>query len=430
MRNSILYLTLFIVFSSFTSIGKNEVDVISYNIVMKLDTIERKLEVQNDMNIENSGNSKVIKFLFWDNIKINNIQLNGKNLNYKHANDTLYINIGTVTKIKLALNYTIPIDSLFTFNKYKIIALTRSAWWCPFISDDLSALHSKITVPGGYIVYSSGELINYSETANGNCFEYYNSINSGLPFIIAPESYYKQVSKKQDSISIKYYFHNTDNALTNSIINESLATIHFCVNYIGNYNRSQLTYIEYPGFPSAQGLETFVIMGSDFIKYYPQMKYWVAHETIHEWIGAGYFNSMNKSSENCRFMEESLTEYIRYLYLEKTFGKDSLAGQIKHMIKIYNTEIKGTDQDVAISVNLPNRVTYCVGPLIFHMVHKDMGEENWHNFIRSLYSKYYGKMIDYNVFRKELSMFANQSVITKMEKSIGSKGIPVEITGY
>jgi hypothetical protein len=430
MRNSIFFLILLIVFSSFYSIGKNEADVISYSIVMKLDTVARKLEVQNVINIENSGSSKICTFLFWNNIKINNAQLNGKNLDYKFDNDTLSVNIGSAKKIKLTLNYTIPIDSLITFHKYGIIALTRGNWWCPFISDDISALHSKITVPGGFIVYSSGELINYSETANGNYFEYYNFINSGLPIIIAPENYYKQVSKKQDNISIKYYFHNPDHALTNSIIDESLATIHFCVNYIGNYNRSQLTYIEYPGFPSAQALETFVMMGSDFIKYYPQMKYWVAHETIHEWMGAGYFNAMSKSNKYGRFIEESLTEYMRYLYLEKTFGQDSLAGQIKHMINVFNNEIKGTDQDVPILVNLPNRVTYCVGPLIFHVVRKEMGEENWHNFIKSLYSKYYGKMIDYNDFRKELSIFTNQSVISKMEKSIESKGIPIEITGY
>jgi hypothetical protein len=121
---------------------------------------------------------------------------------------------------------------------------------------------------------------------------------------------------------------------------------------------------------------------------------------------------------------------MRYLYLEKTFGQDSLAGQIKHMINVYNSEIKGTDQDVPISVNLPNRVTYCVGPLIFHVVRKEMGEENWHNFIRLLYAKNFGKMIDYNDFRKELSIYANQSVISKMEKSIESKGIPIEISGY
>jgi hypothetical protein len=431
MKNPNLWLFLFIIFSSYNAICKNDPDIISYNIVIKLDTVSRNLEVQTDILIDNPDTSSVLKFLFWESIKINKAQINDKKLDYRYANDTLYLNIGSRKKNVLTLHYSIPIDSLIIFKQYKIIALNRSGWWCPFMKDDLSELHSKITVPKGYKVYSSGELVSYDETSSGNCFRYYNKINSGLPLFIAPEGYYKEVDKKQDHILIKYLFHNPDTVLTNSIIKESLSTIHFCADYIGNYNRPQLTYIEFPGFPSAQGLETFVLMGSDFIKYfglYPQMRFWVAHETIHQWIGAGYFNAVYKSPQNGRFIEESFTEFVRDIYLEKTFGEDSLAGQIRDRINIYNKEIKGKDQDVPVSVNMPNRVTYVIGSLIFHVVRMEMGEDNWHNFIRSLYAKNYGRMIDYNDFRNELSLFANQSVINKMENNIIMKGIPTEIT--
>ena len=104
-----------------------------------------------------------------------------------------------------------------------------------------------------------------------------------------------------------------------------------------------------------------------------------------------------------------------------------MTGQIRDVVNIYNKQIKGTDQDVPISSNLPNRVAYCVGPLIFHVVRMKIGEDNWQKFISSLYAKYYGKMIDYDIFKKELSVYADSAVISNMENELETKGIPKEI---
>jgi aminopeptidase N len=430
MKKSILFLVLFIVLCSFDRIKKNDIDITSYNIVMKLDTVSRKLEIQTDMLIEIPNTSKIIKLLFSDLMKIDKATINGNKLDYTHTNDTLFANVGSLNKIKLTLNYSLPIDS---FKNDKMFALTRAMKWCPFVRDDVSELTFKITLPKGYKAYSSGELISNNETNNSNYYEFHNKLNSGLPLFIAPTAYYKETDKKQNNISIRYYFHNPDTELNNSIIKESLKAIDFCVHYIGGYNRTQLTYIEFPTFPMAQSLETFLMMGTDFIKMfgkYPDMKFWVAHETIHQWIGVGYFDAIYTSPKYSRFIEESLTEYMRYIYLEKNFGKDSLADQIKDVVNIYNKQIKGTDQDVPISSNSPNRVTYCVGPLILHVVRMKIGEDNWQKFISSLYSKYYGKIIDYDIFKKELSVYADSTVISNMENELEAKGIPKEIASH
>ncbi len=427
MKKSILFLVLFIVLCSFDRIKKNDIDITSYNVVMKLDTVSRKLEIQTNIVLENPDTLKVVKLLFSHKMKINKAQINGKTLDYTFTNDTLFAKVGSINKMELILNYTLPIDS---FKNDKMFALTRAMKWCPFVRDNVSELNLKIALPKGYKAYSSGELISNNETNDSCYYEFYNKLNSGLPLFIAPTAYYNETDKKQDNISIKYYFHNPDTALDNSIIKESLKSIDFCVQYIGSYNRTQLTYIEFPTFPSAQSLETFLMMGTDFIKMfgkYPDMKFWVSHETIHQWIGVGYFDAIYTSPKYSRFIEESLTEFMRDIYLEKTYGKDSLAGQIKDRINIYNKEIKGTDQDVAVSSNAANRVTYVLGPLILHVVRMKIGDDNWQKFISSFYSKYYGKIIDYDIFKKELSVYADSTVISNMENELETKGIPKEI---
>jgi len=94
------------------------------------------------------------------------------------------------------------------------------------------------------------------------------------------------------------------------------------------------------------------------------------------------------------------------------------------MVDIYNHEIKGTNQDVPVSVNQPNRITYCVGPLIFHVLRMDIGQEKFRNFIRTLYARYYGHNIDYDDFKKMLGRFASKEVISKMERSVEKTGLP------
>lgn len=163
---------------------------------------------------------------------------------------------------------------------------------------------------------------------------------------------------------------------------------------------------------------------------YPDIRFWPTHETIHQWVGAGYFNTISKNTKNRWFIEESLTEYLRYVYVEKTYGTDSLKIEIKKSIDYYNKQIKGTSQDVSISANLPNDITYCIGPLIFHTVRMEMGDENWHKFIQKLYANNYGNVIDYNMFKKLLSKYAGYSIIQKMEDRMNTKGVPKEFCNY
>ena len=232
--------------------------------------------------VDTNHNTKLFLASFID---IDSAKVNGRKLKYSRDGDTLCLQISIVKSNKLTFWYSIPIDS---FMYDKAIVLTRGMKWCPYLQDNISALNSEVTVPVGYKVYSSGSLESKSMEENNIIYKYSNRINSGLPFIIAPIDYYSETTKHQNGFSIKYCFLNKDTSLQNSIIKESLSTLDFCTKYIGNYQRKQLTYIEVPNFGSAQSLETFILMSSEFIKYFglsQNMRFWVSHETIHQWIG-------------------------------------------------------------------------------------------------------------------------------------------------
>ena len=70
MKNSVLFLILFIVLCSFNVIKNDDAHIVSYNIVMKLDTVNRKIEIQTVLQIEKPDTSPVINLLFSDVVKI------------------------------------------------------------------------------------------------------------------------------------------------------------------------------------------------------------------------------------------------------------------------------------------------------------------------------------------------------------------------
>ncbi len=432
MKKLISFIILAISIYSCSRKSNHEIDIISYTINMNMDTISRKLDIKTEIEIHNTDTTGKIKFLFCDWIKINKAQINGNDIEFRRNNDTLIINTENYKSINLSFDYALALDSFIQDKQGQVFALTRALKWCPFIYDDISELCSNITVPKGYKVYTSGNLIKQIDNVESQQYKFHNKLNAGLPFVFAPENFYKETVKKQNGTNLKFYFHNPDTLLTNLIINECLLSFEFCTKYIGKYKKPNLTYIELPGINYSQSLETFVLMGSDFINYfgiYPSIRFWPSHETIHQWIGSGYFNTISKNKHNRWFIEESLTEYVRYTFVEMSHGKDSLDTEIKNSIDYYNKNVKDTEQDVSISTNLPNDIVYIVGPLVLHTIRLEIGDSKWQSFISKLYADNYGKVIDYNKFKNTLSLYANPSVIEKMENSMNKKGIPKEYIG-
>ena len=335
---------LFIVLSFF-SCKRNENwkpkerNIQSYDISIYLDTTNRLLQIETLIKLEKPDSLNKIDFLFSDFASIEEVKLNARKTNkYVHDNDTLFIELLPLEKIDIFIVYSLPIDS---FENDGNIILTRPMKWCPFVYDDISSLKMKIILPANYKAYSSGREIN----SDNNIFEFYNELNAGFPVIMAKDEYYSEYKKNIENIEIIFAFHNNDSALIHSIMNECVSTIKFCNDFIGNYNKDKLTFIEFPNAGYCQSIETFILAGEVFVDYYntyPQMKFWVSHETIHQWIGAGFFTPIKNETKLTWFITESLTEYIRYQYIEKQYGADSLQQLIKQSVNEYETEIKCT----------------------------------------------------------------------------------------
>ena len=402
-------------------------EIISYRLDMKLDSAGRLLNVQALIHLAKNDSAREVRLNFADIIPIHKATCNGDTIVYRRSQDGLLFQLPPVRKCKLQFDYTLETDS---FKSDRVIALVRARKWLPYFFDNVASSEINLTVPAQYYAYSSGIQHDYQFDGVNREYHFNVKVNAGIPLFIAPVDYYTEVSQQWKGKQLCYFFHTTDTAKANTVARESLLAFRFAYRFIGKYRPTTFTYIEFPGFDFCQSMPGFVLMGPEYITNVnkPDKRYWVGHETLHQWVGNGYFTALYNHSSYGRFMEESLTEYLRMVCLQKSFGDDTLKAMLHENCRIYNTYIKGTAEDLPIAANRPNWVTYTVGPLIWHLVRQEMGDKKWQHFIRKLYSKYYGKVIDYSVFRRQLTKFASEETVLKMEQYLNAKGIPTEFS--
>ena len=404
----------------------------SYDIKAKFNADSGNLNVIAKIQLKLlDHNSDEINFLFSKYALITNFKIISNKKLYsvftESRNDSIFIklpnNIKKDSIIILYLEYQIP-TYYFTYNK--VFRVYRSIRWCPLQYDVISKLNIEITTPKNYEAFSSGDLINIKDSSEFIIYNWKNDYNSGLPLVITPINYYHKRSFTINNKTLTFNYLNNDTNLINEIFNDATNSFKYYNKTIGDYGHNTLGIYEIPDSGGyAMSLESFMVIGNVILNQSKDSylgSWWVSHEIAHQWIGSGYENSFNTSLS--LLIEEGLTEYMRYLFIEDKYGKDSLNNLIKDLQIEFNHEILNKVSDVPISTNIPYRSLYIKGPLIFHYVRKQIGKDNFIKFVRTLYTKYYGQTINYAIFKSELSKFdKGGKIVKRMEEMTEMKGV-------
>ena len=356
---------------------------------------------------------------------IKEITFDDQNIEIGHSGDRL-IFPSIHKKSKIHIEYVLPLEQ---FGKDKAYIFTRASKWFPFKYDVVSGLNFKISIPNQYKVYSCGNIGIIDSSDTSDTYRIINTTNISFAFIVAPANYYSHIPKVVKGKKIDFYFINKDPSIQNFIMSESCETFEYCTAMLGEYPRDNLIVIEFPGLHYCQSLEGLLIAGSWYVDNVQnqKMRFWPSHEMIHQWIGSGMHITIKDDNELRWFMEESLTEYLRMCMIEDTCGSDSLLAVLRSSVEEYHNNIKGTEKDVSIYENIPNRIIYLIGPLYFDYIRRLLGEDTWRKFIRELYSVNIDKIITYKDFRNTLSKYLSIEAISKIENLLKSRGIPDKI---
>lgn len=349
-------------------------------------------------------------------------EFNGKDSLLLMFNNVIYPSNKHILRFK----YTFPANNL---NDSSII-IDRGHRWYPLILDQIAAFKLSCNVPKGYQVLVSGNLISAIDEEDSRTFVWESqSAVFKIPLIIFNSALFKKAELDSMDISIDFYYLNADSIEVLSIITEAAKCINYFSKHIGSYAYKKLTFIEvtrWEGINTGSGL---IMIGSQSLEMMKQKYYDVLNLTIaQQWIGAGVFAKYG--TPGFWFLSLSLPHYLRLMYIQQTQGEESFLKALNEPILKFKA-FAGKENDIPIiDIESPNSreksiVLYGKGPYVINIIKSAMGNEKWLSFIQNLYKSFYGGILTYSEFEKQIAEYdENGNILTLLKELVEQKGMP------
>lgn len=414
----------------------HDINITSYDLDVEYDIETDTLKIEARLEIKKLPENKGIFLYFSSRADINRIgiysgQRSLSTIDYEYiGQDSLLIHLPK--EEVMAENITLEFD--YALRAYALengMALFRREYrWYPLLYGESSYWRIRANVPKEHKVVSVGQIV--SETS----FPDYEKITwktdiplTSFPLIIFSTDIYEETILQVYDIPITFYFYSADSITVNGIISQICESFKFYNDFLGEYAHSQLTFVELPPpLEFGQSLGSLVMAGGIFIQYFTRgFDGWAAHEVAHEWIGHGIF--FKPYAKGRGFVEESLTEYLRLMYIEHSEGGEALKETMCEALERYKPVI-GTERDIPIlDIYYPMgkyaMIIHTKGPYVIHKLRKSIGDEDWHNLLREMYDNFLGKYFTYNDFEELISKYDDDgTILSSLRKKLTTKGMP------
>lgn len=340
-------------------------------------------------------------------MKVSAVTLQGKPLTFNHINNKIKISLPE-NQAKDVQNLTIvyegvPADGLIiSKNKFGDRTFFGDNWpnrahhWLPVIDhpSDKATCDFKVIAPSQYKVIANGKLIEESDLMNGNRLTFWQE-NTPIPtkvMVIGAAKFAVETVGEVGCIPIQSWLYPQDREKGFYDYRPAKSILDYFVSSIGPYSYEKLANVQskttFGGMENASCIfySENIIHGVKNL----QMESLLAHEIAHQYFG----NSASEMDWQHVWLSESFATYFSALYLEHTYGKDTLdmvmntnKGTVFRYAKMSpNSKIVDSVSTVSLKILNPN--TYEKGGWVLHMLRNEVGTELFWKGIRAYYQKY------------------------------------------
>lgn len=435
MRYTIILLILILNEVVTAQTGKQEIN--AYDINVNLDLSKKQFLIDVKLSINNKASIRTIPLLLNKLAEIKSVRLNTqKNIPFQiSGKDTIIISLPEKSaenkKLSLQISYILPADSFMV--KRGMIAMKRFDRWYPLQIGDIFRSKLTVNVPNNLTTISNGSCNKKLMKNNRTSFNWKTSNETDLAlFVFNPDSMeYK--SEVLEGTRINFYFIPglKDEQKIISLVKSSF---NYCNKLLGKYQDNNFSVIEIPAdYYLGQGLHTLLLFTPALLNSIPDPGAWVPHEVGHQWVGNTI--QIDEHSKGWWFVEESLTEYLRAMYVEHEYGIDSLKRILKNVYFANYTNLVKAGQDVSVLdvVSVNNSIEeaqtiYAKGPIVLHQIRRCMGDKNWNVMIKGIYEKFKNRKFTLEDFKNCISKYQNDGqCLNLLNNLLISKGIPKSI---
>ena len=411
-----------------------------YNIKVNFDFSAKKMFINIELNIPKHDTNNTINLLLSHYASDLSVKSeHQKDIPYNLSKqDTLSIQFPKPkekeSNATLYLSYSLPADSFMVHREMYV--MKRYDHWYPVQYGYLFNSTLEISVPENQITLSNGNCIKKNKSGKRSTFIWETNKESDLAlFVFNPDSMdYK--TEVMNGTRFNFYFVPglKDHQKIISMVKGSFS---FYSKLLGPYQNNNFTVIEIPAvWFLGQGLHTLLLFTPKLLETIPDPGVWIPHEVGHQWIGS--IIPTDEQAYGAWFIGESLTEYLRAMYIENEYGSDSLKSLLKNVYLANYLDLVKDQKDYSVldvkSVNSSVEEAQCIyakGPLIFHQLRKCLGEKKWANLLKEIYLDFQNKYLTLNDLKKCLSKYDNNgNCLKSLDDYLISKGIPASLCLY
>ncbi|MFZ6033858.1 MAG: M1 family metallopeptidase [Melioribacter sp.] len=380
----------------------SDIDVIHYNIKVSLYPKGRYIKGETGiLFVPKSKTAKKIEFDFYDNMRIENIRLNGREIVFKRDDDKIIVEPTTSLPDTLLLEVSYsgaPLKKGFgSFNfenledSYFVYTMNEptfaSTWFpCNDRPYDKALVDIYIENDSNYVSLSNGKLIEIKRKNSKKVYHWktYYPISTYLIAIYSGEyqSYFTDyVSTAGDTVSLQYYALPDKFQQALKDFEDHPVYLNLFEKLFGSYPFAKEKYAvaEFLWKYGAMEHQTLTGVGSDFItgrKFFQDM---LVHELAHHWWG----NAVGPATWKDIWLNEGFATYSEALYWEAKAGKSALISTMKQKISNF------TDTPLYNpGVRLFSRTIYDKGAWALHMLRNEIGDSLFFASLRNYFNKY------------------------------------------
>ena len=291
------------------------------------------------------------------------------------------------------------IDDVLTLpNAYALIPVYDDEGWNvelgPTYGDatfsDVALYEVRVTVPSDVILATTGTTV--EQTDHGDGTTTYRSVSGPMrDFCVIGSARFKTAHADVDGVRVTSYYTGGDEGGQRALA-DTVEALRIYQRLIGVYPFRELDVMATP--TSAGGIEYpgLIVVADTLYDQYTDFFEWViAHEVAHQW----WYAMVGNDQLDEPWLDEALTQYTSMLYYEERYGPD--AAQEARQVRFENPyqRLLELEQDMAVglpvvaySEPLYGSVVYGKGPLFFHALREQVGDEVFYEILRTYYDRY------------------------------------------
>ncbi len=288
------------------------------------------------------------------------------------------------------LGYTA--NALHLGNWYPILCVVKdNAFDCtpyynvgdPFVSD-VANYEVKITLPNDYVVASTGNMTEATNTDAGITYCYKAEAVRDFAIVASPN--YQKLSQVVGDTTVNYYYFADDEAQKS--LQTAVDSFEYFSKNVGVYPYDNYSVCETDFCYGGMEYPNLVMVASKSQAYEQA----IAHETAHQW----FYGVVGNDQIVNAWQDEGLVEFLTYLYLDEC-GSQALSKNILANTKTYTTyvdvlnhfytDVERNFKPICDYKNDGEYVimTYVKGSLLFNTLCESMGKQKFLKCVANYY---------------------------------------------